>query len=446
MKPNIIYRAIISTIQNHSDFLFVLLLSIMIFTRYSVTYLNREQKQLLPDSVFALNIVGHDWLDGVIQPALSLLDKQPFNPVVGYGQSLSSITGLIILPLQSFGICTQSQTLSCSNAVYKAVFVLTFAGFILIGLLFPYGKDTILILLNILIFYLGIPGAMGLDRGNLDILFSLCMSLFALLRIRRGHQPVRWCITEAIVLALFVNTKMLVLPITIAFLITSRHVLLSVAIFISSFMGFSYLPVLLHMPASVVDPFTAVFSFGRPSNIFIAWCSSWNHTVYNMVTNFFDCSQLTEHTQTFLSVMVTRSSGIMIFFLIVILPLRNLIHDIWKYHKTIQWRILYGQTHKELLVLLVSLGVASINLLPYFANPYRLYYSLMAVLLSWYASCDKTSRNVVVLSSLFLLIKGLWFTDNRIINISIAFHYYFLVQAAGYMFVRRMKMIYLSGN
>lgn len=438
----ILRNAVVSFERKKTELVFVLLLFVMIFTRYSVTYLNREHKQRLPESVFAMDRVGMDWLDGVMQPVFSMLEGQPFNPAIGYGQSLTTVAGILVSSARWVGLCPEASAANCSNEVYRIVFAAVFFGFFLFTMLVPYGKDKISVVLFIAIFFLGSSGSLGLDRGNLDIVFSFVLFTLAIWRLRRHTQTVVQTITEAIVLSFLVGTKVTILPFAAAFLITSGQVLPFIIAFAGSYVGFSHLPLLFHRPAALMDPFIAAKAFGsKYTNMFGLWCPPGNHAVYSLAAYGFDCSRLAIGGNAHDYLTAVRVLGYMLFFLIVVWPLRILMRLIQGIHTVKQWGTVLARANQGVFLLMLSLGTASINLLPFLSHPYRLYYSFFAVLTVWYAARDAASRRTIMLSSVFLLLKGLWIADSRVLNVFVALHYYFLISAAAVILTQEIAAI-----
>jgi len=392
----------------------IFMLFFVVFTRYQITFLNASQKQILPESVFAMDRVGRDWLDGVVFPMFTILGGRPFNPEIGYGRGIPSVLGLVILPLQSAGICTDAQIVDCASAMYKGMVVIVLIGFFSTVLFLPYGKNLVPAALVLIAFLLGMPGSLGLDRGNLDIIFSLFLFLGAIARFRQRRQTVFQTVAEAVLLALMANTKITIVPFVVVFLLTSTNIILFIGIFAAAFIGFSYLPMMFLVSASLWDSFYAASTVKRmfPDTL-ATWCAPWNHTIFSIASLATNCSRSTTGAITALGVVLFSS----IIWPFIRLPFGRL-------------KKIYEASPSGIFFLMLCLVTASINLLPYYAYAFRLYYSLICLLLGWYIVKEPVSRRALVLSSVFLLLKGLWIPENKIINIAVFFHFYYLIRAA----------------
>lgn len=419
-------RAILSWISRDYTLSLLMALLAVVTSRIIVMLFNSSHIQILPEKIFVMDMVGRDWLDGVMQPVMMLWKGLPFNPQIGYGQGFTVFIGILFYPLYTVGIITQQTVVHFSQISYIYLASLVSLSYISLIVTKYINEIRNILIIAFITFLLGYSGSLGLERGNTDIIFSLVMLLLYFFRMRKQGLSKSFGFIEACVLGMITASKITFLPISLAFILTSNRLLPSIIYFFFSYSIWSFSPTIFGIKSSLLDSYnaSAVFQKSFFSNALSISCWAGSHVLRGIASNFILCSQsaLEEFNKLF-TIMVN-----LIFYILAgtvfILPLVPLLS---RPKDTIGSFVSFNRS--KFLLLFLVLAVAAINLLPIFSFSYRLYYSFAVLLAAWHSIQSMRGRKLLLLSTICFLLKGIWFTDLKILNVLIALHYMILIYA-----------------
>lgn len=425
---------ILSSISNDPIFSLLTVAMVILGSRIVIMFFNSSHVQILPELVFVMDMVGRDWLDGVMKPVMMLWRGLPFNPQIGYGQGFTVFIGLLLYPLYKLRVCTQETLVHFSQISY--IYLASLVSLTYVVLIVTKYKSQIRnsLLIVFITFLLGYSGSLGLERGNTDIIFSLIILLLYFFRMRTQGSSKFFYFIEVGLLGMLTASKMTLLPISLAFILTSDRLLPSIVYFFFSYGIWSFSPALFGIKSSLLDSYNASIIFLEPiyfSKMLSVSCWAGNHVLRGIASIFILCSQsaLEEFNKIF-TIVVNLIFYILAgtVFILPLIPLLSHLRD--KTGSFISFmRYVYGNRSKFLLLLLV-LAVAAINLLPVLSFSYRLYYSFAVLLAAWYSIQNVQARKLLLVSTVCFLLKGFWFTDLKILNVFIALHYMTLIYAS----------------
>jgi len=426
------HEKILLAISNDPVLSLLIVTMIVLGSRIVIMFFNSSHVQILPEKIFEMDTVGRDWLDGVMIPVMRLWKGLPFNPQIGYGQGLTVFVGMLFYPFYIFGISTQETLVKFSQTSY--IYMASFVLLTYIVLIFTKYKNDIrnILIIVLMTFLFGYSGSLGLERGNTDIIFSLVMLLLYFFRMRKKGLLKHFDFVEACILGMLTASKITLLPISLAFILTSEKLLPSIIYFLLSYGVWSISPTVFGIQSSLLDSYTASAIFQKSffSNALSISCWAGNHVLRGVASNFILCSQgaLEEFKKVFLimlNVIFYILAGTV--FILPLVPLalhlKNMTGSFISFI-----RYVYENRSRFFLLFLV-LAVAAINLLPIFSFSYRLYFSFAVLLAAWHSIRNIQARKVLLLSTVCFLIKGMWFTDLKILNVFIALHYMSLIYA-----------------
>jgi hypothetical protein len=426
--------------------LFVLLLMCVIFTRLARTYANHYNAVRPAERFVAHENVADDLRNGVVKCAILMMNGEKFY-VFGciYGPALSVVTIPILQLAQQTGFCFQA---SCTTPLYQLLLLLTIGGYVLFIFRIT-GKDSeprIVFLVYLMLFLLGIPGSLGLERGNIDIIYSLLFGLLLMLsRIRIKSLPKsRYMVAVLIglLLGFLTNSKLFFLPFSLIFILSAETSMLIGYIALLVFWLFMFLPKLYGAPGTLTDLLNVSFYFDKNAPFITIDSMSFNHSFAALASLATDCIYKNiiypmEHYK-----IIGILSKIFLIFTFV-LPTVTYISrkTVTNLGKTLAW-IIRERRNEKLRMLAIVYTLAAINLLPSFSINYRLYYSLPVLFFLWLdTKSNASARWNLILSMIFLGFKGLWLLtgieprgmtliDVRIMNIFVLLHFFFMIKAA----------------
>ena len=411
----------------------LMVLLIVVTSRLIVMFLNSSHIQILPEKIFAMDMVGRDWLDGVMTPVMRLWKGLPFNIQIGYGQGFTVFIGILFYPFYKSGINTQEALVNFSQIsyIYVASFVLlTYVVLILT----KYKKDIRNILIIVYItFLLGFSGSLGLERGNIDIIFSLVILLLYLFRLSKYSSSKYFGFIEACILGMLTASKITLLPISLAFILTSTRLWSSIIYFIFLYSAWSLSPTVFGIHSTLLDSYSAAIKFQNLyfPNTLLTGCRGDNYGLFGLASLFIPCgpSGLNIFNRLFLAMAYLIYACL--FVIVFIIPLIPLVSQLQIVNRKIFFHIKFLYQNRSIfLLLLFVLAVAAINLLPNFSYSYRLYFSFSVLLAAWYSITNAKAKRLLIISTICLLLKGVWFTDWKLFNIFVVLHYVSLLYAA----------------
>ncbi len=437
-------------------FIFIVLLFLTILTRFSITY-SDPNSIIAPEKIFQVIPLGVDFYTAVFTPAMKIINGKFFYDVIAiYGPAFS----LFILPFHfiatSLNLCEPINYQSCSHVLYEWLLIATVGGYIFfIFLITRYRKkDSYIFLLFLVSFLLGIPGSLGLERGNIDISLSLIIGLLLFLLLASRKYPVLINIVfTGIISGFIVNSKLFLAPFAVIAILTSRNILFSFLTFIGTFFIFTYLPNIFGASSNLGNIFQSAFVFSKESSAvpFVGAGLPYNHSFSAIGTLATDCV-FKQTCDTFKEDTVRISLvSLILFFSTFILPFITtsfIAKKIYKLKFTF-WRLaikaplfIYNvREDKRFILFLFIFADALVNLIPRLSFDYRLYFSLPILFLLWKESrVNNKARFYCYLSMIFLIIKGLWiFTvidpkgmnlfEPRGMSLFVVLHFYFLIKA-----------------
>lgn len=424
---------IISAISKDPIFSLLTVAMVVLGSRIIIIFFNSSHVQTLPEKIFAMDMVGRDWLDGVMQPVMRLWKGLPFNPQIGYGQGFTVFIGILLYPLYKLGISTQKTLVHLSQISY--IYLASLVSLTYLTLIVTKYKNHIrnILIIVFMTFLLGYSGSLGLERGNTDIIFSLVILLLYLFRANTHGLSKSFGLIEACVLGMLTASKMTLLPISLAFILTSKQLLPSIIYFLFSYGIWSFSPTLFGIKSSLLDSYVAATTFQKLyfSNTLSTSCRTENYGLFGLASLFIPCSLSGLNILNRLFLAMVYLVYAVLFVLFFIIPLVPLVSQLRIMNRKIFFYIkFFYQNRSIFLLLFFVLSVAAINLLPTFSYSYRLYFSFSVLLAAWYSIQSTRARKFLLLSTMCFLVKGMWFTDLKLLNVLIALHYMILIYAA----------------
>lgn len=141
-KLNRKFISAIKLLQKDPLTVFIVLLLIMLLTRFSVSYFDSTRNVVAPEKIFQLGIaesIGRDLYVGIYEPASALIGGKGFyTPTAATGPALLSIAGPFIHAAFKQGFCSFT-TLGCFYYFYKTFLIVSFFGWVLFGLFIAHG-------------------------------------------------------------------------------------------------------------------------------------------------------------------------------------------------------------------------------------------------------------------------------------------------------------------
>lgn len=437
-------------------FIFIVLLFLTVFTRFFIAY-SDPNSIIAPEKIFQVVPLGVDFYTAVFTPAMKIMNGKFFYDVIAiYGPAFS----LFILPFHfiatSLNLCEPISYQSCSHLLYEWLLIATVGGYIFfIFLITRYRKkESYILLLFLVSFLLGIPGSLGLERGNIDISLSLISGLLLFLLLASRKYPILIkIIFTGIISGFIVNSKLFLVPFAVIAILTSRNILFSFLISICTFLILTYLPNIFGAPSNLTNIFQSAFVFSKESPVvpFVGAGLPYNHSFSAIGTLATDCV-FKQTCDTFKEDTVRISLvSFILFFATFILPfittsfiakkIYKLKFTFWSLTIKAPLFIYNAREDKRFILFLFILADALVNLIPRLSFDYRLYFSLPILFLLWKESrVNDKARFYCYLSMIFLIIKGLWiFTiinpkgmnllEPRGMSLFVVLHFYFLIKA-----------------
>ncbi len=443
----------------------VVLLAVTVFTRIYVSYWG--EVVAAPEQVFQLIPVGRDLFSGVYGPGLMLVSKNGFyGPFTAVGSGILLLAGPYIKNyLFARGYCYYVN-LGCHYVFYKGFLTLSFVSWLLFlfMILRRVPKDTKLIMLLLfLTFLLGIPGSIGIERGNIDILLSAIVGflLLLLLRLSRDRKQMSGYISISLLIGFaagfLTNAKLFLFPFALIAMIVSPSPVVSAAMAALTFYGLTeYLPQALYDVTTTINDLYLANVMGLKESIrlfFLPERLALNHSFEATATLFTRCGRSGTCAEVAVSRFATLLlSRIPLTFLFVF-PTLPLWVSIIKTANMRPYKIMRFLTRlrndRRVILLFFIIADAGINLVPQVSFVYRLYYSLPILLILFKeVQRDFKARWFCVLSMISLVLKGFWINymiqpkemilfDARMMNVFVILHFYFMIKAGAVALERR---------
>ena len=472
-RHQISLKKLVNFTTKNSLLILVVILLAIISTRFLISYTDESNMIVAPDIKIRNSPIGADFLVGVANPLNSMFHGGNINaPNQDYGPSFTLLVTPFVYLSSWFNVCSLEYPSSCTFVFYHWLLFITVIGYIsFIVLMFYRRKESLVFCLLLFIaFALSTPGSLGLERGNIDIIFSLIFGI-VLWRILSGAEikkskntAIFMPVMIGFIGAFLVSSKLFLLPIAMVFIYSSRRIFLSLFIFIITFFLLGCLPGLLyHSPSTPFSVINTALKWGG-AGLFAYDYNMRLNTSFNaigsLMTNCvqrFNCeSQADAFVITMVSVFLFIFTFIVPFVATDFIKLRlfklskhiaeslkagrifpiNLIRAI---KLGISW-VSRQRLNKYFILLLSILAVASLNLLPRYSFLYRLYYSLpLLILLLKETKSNEKAKFYYLLSIICLSIRGLWIFigvnpggfnifESRGLSLFTVLHYFFLIR------------------
>jgi hypothetical protein len=431
---------------------FTLLLVLTIFTRFIFMYSDPQEMVVEPEKLFG-SYVGLDLMIGVMNPALQILQNTPFYTAVQtYGPSFSILMIPILKLLSFFGGCASTNLFACGLLAYRLYLISCFIGFLLF-ITYLFKKDTegwTIFFLFIGTFILSMPGSLGIQRGNLDIIYALLLGILTIPIIVEEKNILSiliWSIITGIITGFIANSKIFFLPFSCILSLCNKKPILTSIVCIATYLVFSYFPLLYKIPSTPLDPVKSAINteayvpLANPAYLGFNLTFSATATLFTSCVDKHSCDYFKKDAMTIVIGRILL--GLFVFVLPFLLSWKkvgNFLKNAYRESKIhgIHATIIFP----SFVALLLVLAYVAINLLPNSAFLYRLTYSIPLFLLLYRLSKTNTNaRYLLYLSMMFLIFKGQWvgyvihplgFTidDPRFMNLFVVLHAFFLIKSA----------------
>ncbi|MCL4417623.1 MAG: hypothetical protein M1365_13175 [Actinobacteria bacterium] len=451
----------------------VILLLITLFSRFFISYTDKGNMIISPDSVLAQPTIGADFLVGVIFPADSMFrGKNMYAGNQNYGSAFTLLTVPFIYIASSNKICATDNLTPCHFVFYHWLIFITIAGYLLFILLVSIKMKHLLsfLLLFFTIFILSLFGSFGLERGNIDIILSLILGcLILLITYKPNKEKKKFDIFKSIIVgfvsAFFVNSKFFLLPIGLSAVYSSKRIPLSLLSFIAAFIIFGYLPNFLYnSPSDPLSSINTALVVGHVDTFHHSYRLQYNYSFSAIASLATNCVQK-KNCRGSQDSLVISTISLLLFLFTFIYPFvgnriirKKLLN--WSIHVKKRMenginlmqalviiklgikRILKERMNKYFTILLFILSNAALILVPEQTYPYRLYYSLPLLVILWRETeKNMKARLYCLLSIIFLSIKGFWILNDinpagfnifeaRGMVIFVILSFYFMIKAS----------------
>ncbi|OGG11991.1 hypothetical protein A2Z00_02075 [Candidatus Gottesmanbacteria bacterium RBG_13_45_10] len=441
-----IYERLKSWTLDNVLLVLILLLGSVILSRLAPTLVNYTNTVAAPEEFVSQANVAGDFWNGVIKPAILMKHGENFYLSTGiYGPSLSVITIPLLEFAQNRGLCFEA---TCTSIFYQWLLLAAICGyaFFIFWITHTHPEARPVFLLFLFAFLLGIPGSMGLVRGNVDILYSLLFGIVLVLAQSKTDHKTKTNlfvpIIVGILLGFLTNSKLFFLPFSILIILTTPGAPAIAAVSILTFFAFLYLPHVYGAPSTLTQLLDATKNFEQSVTFTTYDSINFNHSFTAFTSLATDAvSRQSWHPNREYKI-IGILSGILFLFTFVLpivmdVPMR-LLKKIPRYVR----HLLAHRCDNRLQILAIVYVIAFINLVPEISFNYRLYYSLPLLFILYLDTKHRsTARWYLILSLCFLGIKGLWVLmtqepkgmtifDIRATNVFVVLHFFFLIKAA----------------
>jgi hypothetical protein len=427
------------------------------------SYSDPSQLVVEPEKIFS-SFVGLDFMVGAMNPAIMMMNGDNFyTDMQTYGPAFSILLIPLLKLLSMFHVCPSADLFACGLSMYRYMLLTTIVGYIsYVFIISKHSKDSRDILtLYLVTFFISMPGALGIQRGNLDIIFSLLFGIF-LLQITGNHQiftSIVWSLFTGIIAGFLTNAKVFFAPFVCVLIAQNKHIIVTATIVILTYIGISYAPHLYHAPSNPLDPITHAFTSDKDIPLANPGYLGFNHTFAATASLFTSCvaKKSCDYFKEDARVISTLKTLFIIF--VYILPFIQIL-NIKQVMQNLQSNIMQHKNQKRSsqkkksvynylntyirtphgILLLYILSYILINSIPNAAFLYRLYYALPIIGILWIKTEHiHDARYTLILSMVFLILKGQWINytirpygfslaDPRAMNFFVILHMYYLLK------------------
>lgn len=397
-------------------------LLLILFSRFIPTYFNDAYRVMTPDAnYYAGQTLGHDFIFGVTDQAYRLLSGLPMQFEVGYGYTFTILGAFTIQLLSIAGICNQNH-IPCQFLLYKLVTILALAG--LVSLVFFIIKDRgkqATGLTFLIAFLLGVPGGMGIEAGNLDIILSVLYGFMLYLQKMSLTSKSRlYPLMLGIMAGAMLQTKLFVLPIVVIFLICSTSPLIFLTSLLTTIGVITILPGMYGVPINPLYTIQAAHTLQRAAN-FSSGIVYGNNNTRAMIGGIVFAFPVLNANQSIRWLLV-NVGGLLLFLFIMVLPF-------FSFPKVYK-RIVYILQHRfdySYFTLLNCFIIAAVILWPEISLSYRLFYLIPLIFTLLNSAQNTFTKNALGFALSALLIRSLFLWHARVLHIFLLVFFYFFL-------------------
>lgn len=437
------WKRVCSYLSKNPVPVFIILLIIAVFSRFSVTFFTDYRALTIPEAKRAYHQIGWDWYMGVIRPAYRFLDKKSFEiQEENYGPAFAVIIAPFVSLAEGNGLCDRNNRYSCSHIFYTGLVASIFVGYVwfIWRILKKQKEDACASLLFLLIFILGPPGSKGIEGGNVDILYSLMFGVIMALLLQK-KRSLFISVIIGIALGFLSNSKFFLIPLSLGLMYISGSMGITFLSFLVSYVGLTLCVGFYGVSYTLKNTVEASFAFyesvaGDPNGM----CFPCTHSFSMIATHVADCLR-TERCKTPQALRMIWVTSTVFFIGVFIAPCVASIKRTWKRYGSLwSYVVFLWRGRERMMFLMYAFFNAGMNLIPEFSHDYRLYYSLPLCFVLLAATGDQTIRMLTYGAMVMLSIKSLWIAtdiiptglfplDVRVMNIVLLIHYYMLIRA-----------------
>lgn len=420
--------------------LIVSFLMIIVFSRFVITYFNDDHRVMVPDAnYYAGEFVGHDLIFATTDQAYRLLSGLPMQLDVGYGYTFTILTTWIIELFNRLGICNQTDHVCNQFLFYKLVVITSIVGFLsLVFLLIKNRNRQATAIIFLIAFFLGVPGGMGIESGNLDIFlsvlygFMLFLQRVSLKSKRRYFYP----LLLGIIAGLLLQTKIFVLPIVVIFLICSTKPFIFTLSLLTTVSLITIIPGFYNVPINPLYTIQAAQTL-RGAVDFSSGIVYGNNSTRAMVGGvIFAIPAL--HTNQFIRDALMNIGGGLLFLLILVLPLFS---NLSRIYRSIVRISIHDRLQYTFFIVLNCYATAAIILWPEVSLGYRFFYLIPLIYVLLDTTQNAFAKQSVGIALSALLIRSAFIWHSRVLHVFLLAFFYFFILASISVWLHTTKIL-----
>ncbi|OGG03749.1 hypothetical protein A2Z33_04650 [Candidatus Gottesmanbacteria bacterium RBG_16_52_11] len=416
-------------LTGHPEIIIGLILLLSIYTRYTITYFGNPERLVIPDQYYQGPVRGNDWRMTVMDQADRVIAgiKPDLSMGYGYGFTLPAVAAMSAV--RSAGYCAPASTGSCTYWGY--LLFVSSALFLQAGLMLTAVKRPEALKIAILffaVFLLGIPGARGIETGNLDILLSAIVGFALIGSLRSPGRPRLTSLITGLVFGWLINIKLFIGALLPAVVFAVPQPAFAVAGILIGHVLVNTLPALFGIMPDYLFPLsTSLYALAPMSEALFRGYPHGNNTLLGTAAGMVGALGFSgTRTGNFF----TRAFALLLGIAVFVPPAAYLYRGISRNAGSIRGiradflrtagrgAGLLRRNRENTAILFSAAGVAAMNLIPAMAYDYRLYYALPVIylMLNRFAPGSDGLRLTYLTVYLFLL-RTVWILKGRTMNI-----------------------------
>lgn len=420
--------------------LIVSFLIIIVFSRFSITYFNDGHRVMAPDiNYFAGEFVGHDLIFATTDQAYRLLKGLPMQLEVGYGYTFTILTAWIIELFNKFGICNQTNHIFCQFLFYKLVVIISLVGILSLSFLLIKNRKMLATgILFLVAFLLGVPGAMGIESGNLDILLTVLYGLMLFLQKVSLKNKSRYIypILLGVIAGSLLQTKIFFLPIAIIFLICSTKPFTFILSLLFMVSLITIIPGFYNVPINPLYTIQAAQTLRNATGLSSAIVYGNNDTRAMVGGVVFAIPAL--HRDQFMQNVLINLGGALLFLLILVLPLFSFIPKLTRRIKLIS---LQDRLQYSFFIVLNCYTITAVILWPEISLGYRFFYLIPLIYIFLNTAQNVFAKQSIGIALSALLIRSTFIWHTRILHLFLLAFFYFFILACISIWLHSSKTV-----